>query len=162
MLLISALQAQKKFILAAFHLDVDGVIEITASHNPMGYNGSKFVGREVKPISCNSGLRAIQQLAEENEFSLPNQRGTLTQQSILPPYIEHLLGYINLKTIKPLRLVVNAGNGAAGHVIDAIEQKFKQTNVSIEFIKIHHNPDVDFPNGISNPLSSMEAEHIAA
>ena len=139
---------------AAFHLDVDGGIEITASHNPMDYNGLKFVGRGAKPISGDSGLRAIQQLAEKNEFSTPNHKGTLTQQSILPPYIEHLLGYINLKTIKPLRLVVNAGNGAAGHVIDAIEQKFKQTNIPIEFIKIHHDPDGNFPNGIPNPLLS--------
>jgi phosphomannomutase len=137
---------------AAFHLDVDGGIEITASHNPMDYNGLKFVARGAKPISGDSGLRAIQQLAEENKFPLPNHRGTLTQQSILQPYIEHLLGYINLKTIKPLRLVVNAGNGAAGHVVDAIEQQFSAANAPIEFIKVHHEPNGDFPNGIPNPL----------
>jgi phosphomannomutase/phosphomannomutase/phosphoglucomutase len=137
---------------AAFHLDVDGGIEITASHNPMDYNGLKFVGRGAKPISGDSGLRAIQQLAEANDFTPMTRRGTLTQQSILQPYVEHLLGYISLNTLKPLRLVVNAGNGAAGHVIDAIEQKFAVANVPVEFIKVHHQPDGDFPNGIPNPL----------
>lgn len=137
---------------AAFHLDVDGGIEVTASHNPMDYNGMKFVGRGALPISGDSGLRVIQQLAEANDFSPTPHRGALTQQSILQPYIEHLLGYISLNTLKPLRLVVNAGNGAAGHVIDAIEQKFATANVPIEFIKVHHEPDGDFPNGIPNPL----------
>ena len=137
---------------AAFHLDVDGGIEVTASHNPMDYNGMKFVGRGALPISGDSGLRAIQHLAEANDFSPTTHRGTLTQQSILQPYVEHLLGYVSLNALKPLRLVVNAGNGAAGHVIDAIEQKFAAANVPIEFIKVHHEPDGDFPNGIPNPL----------
>lgn len=137
---------------AGFHLDVDGGIEVTASHNPMGYNGMKFLGSEALPISGDYGLRIIQQLAEINNFLPTTHRGTLTQQSILQPFVEHLLGYINLNTLKPLRLVVNAGNGAAGHVIDAIEQQFAAINVYVEFIKVHHEPDGDFPNGIPNPL----------
>lgn len=137
---------------AAFHLDVDGGIEVTASHNPMDYNGMKFVGRGAQPISGDSGLRAIQQLAETNDFLPATNSGELTQQSILQLFVEHLLGYISLETLKPLRLVVNAGNGAAGHVIDAIEQRFAAANVPVEFIKVHHEPDGDFPNGIPNPL----------
>ena len=137
---------------AAFYLDVDGGIEVTASHNPMDYNGMKFVGRGAQPISGDSGLCVIQQLAEANDFLPATRRGNLTQQSILKPYVEHLLGYISLQTIKPLRLVVNAGNGAAGHVIDAIEQRFVAANVPVEFIKVHHEPDGEFPNGIPNPL----------
>ncbi len=137
---------------AAFHLDVDGGIEVTASHNPLDYNGMKFVGRRAVPISGDSGLRAIQQLAEANNFPPATRRGALTRQSILQPYVEHLLGYIGLGRLKPLRLVVNSGNGAAGHVIDAIEQKFAAAMVPVEFIKVHHEPDGDFPNGIPNPL----------
>lgn len=137
---------------AAFHLDVDGGIEVTASHNPMDYNGMKFVGRGAQPISGDSGLRAIQQLAETKDFLPLTRRGNLSQQSILQPFVEHLLGYISLETLKPLRLVVNAGNGAAGHVIDAIEQRFPTANVPVEFIKVHHEPDGEFPNGIPNPL----------
>ena len=137
---------------AAFHLDVDGGIEVTASHNPMDYNGMKFVGRGAAPISGDSGLLAIRQLAEANQFQPIKRRGALTRLSILQPYVEHLLGYLNLNQLKPLRLVVNAGNGAAGHVIDAIEQKFNEAGVPVEFIKIHHQPDGNFPHGIPNPL----------
>jgi phosphomannomutase len=137
---------------AAFHLDVDGGIEVTASHNPMDYNGMKFVGRGAKPISGDSGLKEIQQLAESQDFNLTTPRGSLSQTSILDNYIEHLFGYINTAKLKPLKLVVNAGNGAAGHVIDAIEARFKLQDVPVEFIKIHHQPDGTFPNGIPNPL----------
>jgi len=137
---------------AAFHLDVDGGIEVTASHNPMDYNGMKFVGRGALPISGDSGLRAIQQLAEANDFPPVHRKGTLTRLSILQPYVEHLMGYIELENLKPLKLVVNSGNGAAGHVIDAIEQKLAEANVPVEFIKVLHEPDGDFPKGIPNPL----------
>lgn len=137
---------------AAFHLDVDGGIEVTASHNPADYNGMKLVGRGAAPISSDSGLKVIQQLAEENDFKPATRGGTLTQQTILHPYTEHLLGYIDLTRLKPLKLVVNAGNGAAGHVIDALEKKLSAASVPFELIKVHHQPDGNFPNGIPNPL----------
>lgn len=143
---------------AAFHLDVDGGIQVTASHNPIDYNGMKLVGRGARPISGDSGLKDIQTLAEQEK-----QAGTFFVAATTPPgkiealnlihaYIEHILGYIDLKKIRPLRLVTNAGNGAAGPVIDAIEQAFVRLQVPIEFIKIHHQPDATFPNGIPNPL----------
>lgn len=137
---------------AAFHLDVDGGIEITASHNPMNYNGMKFVGSGALPISGDSGLRTIQKLAEENSFLPATKKGTLTQQSILIPYVEHILGYVDFNKLKPLKIVVNAGNGCAGHVIDAIEQKLAAANIPFEFIKVHHEANGNFPNGIPNPL----------
>jgi phosphomannomutase len=137
---------------AAFHLDVDGGIEVTASHNPMDYNGMKLVARGAQPISGDTGLKAIQVLAEANQFIAPTKRGDLTRQSILEPYVAHLLTYIDSTAIKPLKLVVNAGNGVAGHVIDALEASFKQLEVPISFIKVHHHPDGTFPNGIPNPL----------
>jgi len=137
---------------AAFHLDVDGGIEVTASHNPIDFNGMKFVGRGAQPISGDSGLKQIQQLAESQNFEPTMPRGTLSQATFLGAYIEHLLGYINTAELKPLKLVVNSGNGAAGHVIDAIEARFKLQNVPVEFIKIHHEADGTFPNGIPNPL----------
>ena len=137
---------------AAFHLDVDGGIEVTASHNPINYNGMKFVGRGASPISGDSGLKEIQHLAETQDFEPTTTGGLLSQTSILDAYIEHLFGYINTAELKPLKLVVNAGNGAAGHVIDAIEACFKLQGVPVEFIKIHHEADGTFPNGIPNPL----------
>lgn len=137
---------------AAFHLDVDGGIEVTASHNPMDYNGMKLVRRGAQPISGDTGLKAIQALVEANRFTPAARRGTLTRQSILAPYVEHLLTYLSAASLKPLKLVVNAGNGAAGHVIDALEARFKQLNAPVTLIKIHHQPDGNFPNGIPNPL----------
>ena len=137
---------------AAFHLDVDGGIEVTASHNPVDYNGMKFVGRGAKPISGDSGLYEIQKLAESQEFAEPTNQGSLKQISILDDYVDHLLGYINPAGLKSLKLVVNAGNGAAGHVIDAIEARFEKNAIPIEFVKINHEPDGNFPNGIPNPL----------
>lgn len=136
----------------AFHLDVQGGIEITASHNPMDYNGMKLVRENARPIGADSGLKDIQALAESGKFIDVENKGTVQNYNILPEFIEHLLTYIEPKKISPLKLVVNAGNGAAGHVIDAIEEKFKQLNIPVEFIKINHQPDGTFPNGIPNPI----------
>ena len=137
---------------ATFHLKVDGGIEVTASHNPMDYNGMKLVREGSKPISGDTGLKEIQRLAEENNFPPVSQRGNLSQKSCLADYVQHLLTYIDVKKLKPLKLVVNAGNGAAGHVVDAIESEFKRLQVPVTFIKVHNNPDGNFPNGIPNPL----------
>lgn len=137
---------------AAFTLDIDGAIEVTASHNPMDYNGMKLVGRSAQPISGDSGLNEIRALAESGMFITPAKQGLLSQLSILDDYVAHLLTYVTLNNIHPLKLVVNAGNGAAGHVIDALEVRFNQLRVPIEFIKIHHEEDGHFPNGIPNPL----------
>jgi phosphomannomutase len=148
---------------AAFHLDVDGGIEVTASHNPLDYNGMKIVLRGAKPVSGDSGLHDIRRLAEANQFEPAAIRGTLTQQSILDAYIDHLLGYVDVATLRPLRLVVNPGNGAAGHVVDALEARLKMLGAPIEFIKIHHEPDGHFPNGIPNPLlPECRADTVAA
>jgi phosphomannomutase/phosphomannomutase/phosphoglucomutase len=137
---------------AAFHLDVDGGIEVTASHNPIDYNGMKLVGRGASPISGDTGLKDIQALAESGNFALARGKGAFTRQSILAPYVQHLLGYIDAAAIKPLKLVVNAGNGAAGHVVDALQEAFRAHAIPLDFIKVHHEPDGTFPNGIPNPL----------
>ncbi|QZA78239.1 phosphomannomutase CpsG [Deefgea tanakiae] len=137
---------------AAFHLDVDGGIEVTASHNPMDYNGMKLVKRGAVPISGDTGLRDIQRLAEENNFPAVAQRGSLSQQSILSDYVQHLLGYIDIAQLKPMKIVLNAGNGAAGHVVDALEAQVAAANVPVQFIKVHNEADGTFPNGIPNPL----------
>lgn len=137
---------------AAFYLDVDGGIEVTASHNPMDYNGMKLVARGAVPISGDTGLMAIQALAEANQFVTASQRGTLTQVSILKPFVDHLMTYVDPTAIEPVKLVVNSGNGAAGHVINELEARFKQLAIPVAFIKVHHQADGAFPNGIPNPL----------
>ena len=112
---------------------------------------------ESKPISGDTGLREIQQLAGEVFVEPHRDTGRFSLESYqkvsnLDAYIEHILGYIKPAELKPVKLVVNAGNGAAGHVIDAIEERFQSTGVPVQFVKIHHEPDGNFPHGIPNPL----------
>jgi len=137
---------------ATSHLNCDGGICVTASHNPIDYNGMKLVRSESKPISGDTGLFDIKALAEKNEFSPSSHLGNIEQKSIEDAYTKHLFEYIDVKNLKPLKLVVNPGNGAAGPALNAIEKKFKQLNIPVEFIKVNFEPDGTFPNGIPNPL----------
>ncbi|MEH5746387.1 phosphomannomutase CpsG [Atlantibacter hermannii] len=149
------LSGTEEIYFATFHLGVDGGIEVTASHNPMNYNGMKLVRENAKPISGDTGLRDVQRLAEENQFAKADEskRGSYKKISVLDAYVDHLMGYINLENFnRPMKLVINSGNGAAGHVIDEIEKRFQKANVPVTFVKVHHQPDGNFPNGIPNPL----------
>jgi phosphomannomutase len=137
---------------ATFNLGVAGGVEVTASHNPLNYNGMKLVCDGARPVSGDTGLKEIQQAAELNNFPEVTQRGELTTQSCLSAYIDHLLTYIQPKNIKPLKLVVNSGNGAAGHVVDALAKAFECLNIPVTFVRVHHEPNGEFPNGIPNPL----------
>ena len=142
---------------ATSHLNCDGGIVVTASHNPIDYNGMKLVRENSKPISGDTGLHDIQALAEQNEFIEVQNRGSLTTHNISDAYTQHMISYVapqsfECRKSKPLKLVVNAGNGAAGPALDAIEAAFNQLKVPVEFIKIHHQADGNFPNGIPNPL----------
>ena len=130
-----------------FFLEVDGGICVTASHNPMDYNGMKFVRENAKPISGDSGLNDIKALAESAEFTKVANKGSIEKVDLREKYVDHLLGYVDLNKINPLKVVVNAGNGGAGLVVDALEP-----HLPLEFIKINHEPDGSFPNGIPNPL----------
>ena len=140
---------------ATFHLGIDGGIEVTASHNPMNYNGMKLVREGARPVSGDTGLRDVQRLAEANDFAPveESKRGSYKQISVLDAYVDHLMGYIDLNNFtKPMKLVINSGNGAAGHIIDEIEKRFEQAKAPVSFIKVHHEADGNFPNGIPNPL----------
>lgn len=132
---------------ATFHAKVGGGIAVTASHNPKDYNGMKFVREESKPISGDTGLFDIQKIAEENRFAPVTKRGNYQPLNTAEAYVQHLLSYVDVKNLKPLKIVVNAGNGGAGLVIDRLE-KF----LPFQFIKVHHEPDGNFPNGVPNPL----------
>ena len=132
---------------ATAHLEADGGIMVTASHNPADYNGLKLVREEVKPISADSGLADIRALAEGDPRKRADKIGSRMSTDIFDDYIEHLLGYVDTAELKPLKLVVNAGNGTAGVAIDGLEKR-----LPFEFIKVHHEPDGRFPNGIPNPL----------
>jgi phosphomannomutase len=132
---------------ATSHAGMDGGIAVTASHNPKDYNGMKFVREESRPISGDTGLFDIKALAERDDFSpaaQPGQRHTLDTSGA---YVEHLLSYVDTGSLRPLKIVVDAGNGGAGRVVDLLEP-----HLPFEFIKLHHEADGNFPNGVPNPL----------
>jgi phosphomannomutase len=166
---------------ATKYLGFDGGIEVTASHNPIDYNGMKLVKTDSKPVSGDTGLFAIRDLAETYatdevlsrlefyanglvaEHAFIQGQGSVVIDKLLAsgqykqlnnmqPYVAHMLSYIDTSNITPIKLVVNAGNGAAGDALDAIQSALELANVPIEFIKVHHQPDGTFPNGIPNPL----------
>ena len=132
---------------ATFHADADGGIMVTASHNPADYNGMKLVRGEARPISGDSGLKEIRTLAEQGDFPEPDRPGRIEPGDLKEPYVRHLLGYIDQAALPPLKIVVNAGNGCAGPVVDLLEK-----HLPLEMVKVCHTPDGSFPNGIPNPL----------
>jgi phosphomannomutase/phosphomannomutase/phosphoglucomutase len=126
---------------------MDGGIIVTASHNPADYNGMKLVREEAKPISGDSGLKKIQELAEHSAWQSVAESGQRQVLEHRGAYIEHLLGYVDSARLKPLKVVANAGNGCAGPVLDLLAEK-----LPLAFIRLQHQPDGMFPNGIPNPL----------
>ena len=141
---------------------VEGGIMITASHNPAEYNGMKIVQREARPVSSDSGLAEIARLAADAVWfrSVTTQpaakKGTCTQVVGKQAYIDHLLATVDCRVMRPLKLVVNAGNGCAGPVVDLLAP-----HLPFEFIRLHHEPDGCFPNGVPNPLLPEKRETTA-
>ena len=130
------------------HRQAAGGVMVTASHNPMDYNGMKLVREQARPISSDTGLFTIRDAAFASlDAPLPPLAGALSTDADKSAYIEHLLGYVDLAALKPLKIVANAGNGGAGPVVDLLAK-----HLPFEFIRIQHEPDGSFPNGIPNPL----------
>ena len=149
---------------AAFNGEKDGVgggIMITASHNPADYNGMKFVQKGARPVSGDSGLDEIAARAADDDWwraaSGERRQGQVLDGTDKSGYIEHLLSYVDQDRLKPLTLVVNPGNGCAGPVIDLLAERLPFT-----FIRLQHEPDGTFPNGVPNPLLPENREVTAA
>jgi phosphomannomutase/phosphomannomutase/phosphoglucomutase len=132
---------------ATFANAMDGGIMVTASHNPPDYNGMKFVREGSRPISGDTGLQDIRSLAEAGEFTKATRTGERYAIDPMPGYLEHLLSYIDRARLKPLKIVVHAGNGGAGLIVDKLEPF-----LPFEFVKVDHEPDGRFPNGVPNPM----------
>jgi phosphomannomutase len=139
-------------------LGFDGGIMVTASHNPPDYNGMKFVREGSRPISSDTGLREMATLIRDGRLPAPvaasgGVRGERRLLDTRDAYIRHLLGYVDQRALRKLKVVVNAGNGGAGAFVDMLEP-----HLPFEFIKVHHDADGNFPNGVPNPM--LEANRV--
>ena len=133
---------------STFSQQMDGGIMVTASHNPIDYNGLKLVREDAKPIGVDTGLKDIQALVESCDLQMPDTvEGQCKPLDTWNAYIEHLLSYIDVDKLKPLKVVINPGNGGASLVIDRLEEM-----LAVKFIKMDYEVDGNFPNGIPNPL----------
>ncbi len=141
---------------ATFHLELDGGIMVTASHNPADYNGLKFVREKAKPISADTGLAEIERLVLAGTFPASERKGTIAHRDLSEEYAAHLLSYVDPKGLKPLTIVSNPGNGGAGPVVERLER-----DLPFRIVRVHHEPDGTFPNGIPNPLLPERREATA-
>jgi phosphomannomutase len=132
---------------ATFHLGLDGGIMVTASHNPADYNGLKLVREAAKPISADTGLHEIERIVRSGSLPRPERKGAVERRDLSAEYVAHLLTYVDLPSLRPLTIVSNPGNGGAGRVIDRLER-----HLPFRIVRVHHEPDGTFPNGIPNPL----------
>ena len=129
-------------------------IVVTASHNPINYNGMKIVKSGSKPLDDDEDFLAIKSLAESQNWTGVKKKGSSLDLSneARAAYVSKTLSFVDINAFKPLKIVVNSGNGAAGPTFDAIEKRLNNNNTQIEFVRVDHNPDSTFPNGIPNPL----------
>lgn len=138
---------------ATTHFAADGGIEVTASHNPMDYNGMKLVRKGSAPLDAASGLAAIKTLAESQAFAAAKPGGARhAATGARAAYVETVLSFVDVAAMRPLKILVNCGNGAAGPTFDAIADALAAKGAPLEFVRLHHDPDGSFPNGIPNPL----------
>ncbi|OAH06897.1 Phosphomannomutase/phosphoglucomutase [Rhodobacteraceae bacterium SB2] len=129
-------------------------IEVTASHNPINYNGMKIVKSASQPLDDAADFQVIKALAGSQEWLIGAEIGKELDRSAEArrAYVDRVLSFVDIKALRPLKIVVNSGNGAAGPTFDAIAERLMELGAPLDFIRVHHVPDATFPNGIPNPL----------
>ncbi len=129
-----------------------GGVMITASHNPSKYNGMKFCREYAIPINFEAGLSDIRDLTLQGTFPEPAHKGETIKHDIKDDYVKHVLSFIDINKIKPLKVVIDAGNGMAGMMVPLI---FK--HLPCEVIPLYFQLDGHFPN---HPASPIEPENM--
>jgi phosphomannomutase len=131
-------------------------IEVTASHNPINYNGMKIVKSASQPLDDAADFQVIKALAASQDWVSPTRVGETrgVAGAAREKYADRVLGFVDAATLVPLKIVINSGNGAAGLTLDAILDRLAAQGAPVEVIRVHHDPDSTFPNGIPNPLLS--------
>ena len=128
-------------------------IEVTASHNPINYNGIKIVKSQSRPLDDAGDFQVIKALAGSQEWSTAEAGKEIDRSAeARKAYVDCVLNFIDVEALRPLKVVVNSGNGAAGPTFDAVALRLLELGAPLEFIRVHHRPDATFPNGIPNPL----------
>jgi len=131
---------------AAGKLNLPGAM-FTASHNPAAYNGIKLCLSGARPIGKESGLLTIEKFVSEGAPMALRNLGVQKNKEMLDEYVDHLLSLVDLSSIRPLKIVIDAGNGMAGHTAPAV---FKRLNA--EVIEMYFELDGTFPNHEANPI----------
>ncbi len=147
------LSGTEEMYFATTHFGADGGICVTASHNPMDYNGMKMVKAGSAPLDPATELSKVKALAERDRFEPASAAGRVVPaEGAREAYVERVLSFIDIAALRPLKLLVNAGNGAAGPTFDAIFSELKARGGKLDVVRLHHAADGSFPNGIPNPL----------
>jgi phosphomannomutase len=147
------LAGTEEMYFATTHLDACGGIEVTASHNPMDYNGMKMVGQGSAPLDPATVMPRIRALAESGAFAARRAGGRVVDApATRAAYVDRVLSFVDVDKLQPLKILMNAGNGAAGPTFDALADALAARGAPLRFERLHHAPDGNFPNGIPNPL----------
>ena len=148
------LSGTEEMYFATTYFGADGGICVTASHNPMDYNGMKMVRAGSAPLDAESGLARIKELAEANAFEKRAPLGRIRNVAgeARAAYVDRICQFVDVSALKPLKILVNAGHGTAGPTFDAIAARLAELGAPLVFERLFHEPDGTFPQGIPNPL----------
>jgi phosphomannomutase len=140
---------------AVGHLDLDGGVAVTASHNPKEYNGMKIVRRGALPVGGESGLLEIRDRALQ-PFGEPTSVGSVRKVDIWPAYVDRVVSFVDVDAIRPLRVVIEAANGMAGVMLPPVLERLPQ----VDSVRYYFEPDGTFPNHEPNPLLPENREFV--